>query len=689
VAGRVGLSLAFVQAHASPVWPASGVALAGLVLWGIRYWPAVFVAALGTSLATAVPVPVAAVSAAGNVLDAVLGAWLLTQAYRVRPSLNGIRDVLRFVPLSALPGPAVSAVIGVAALVVSGVVHWDAVPLTTLVWWTGNGTGALVAAPVVMAWAGTRRPLSRRRVLELAGAVAGAVAVTFLAFRENPQFPGAEVPLSYAVFPFVTWAAMRCGQRGVAVVTAAVTFVAVAMAARQVNDASSLVTAQQGLLFVQGYLVLVAVTGLVLAALTHDRRSALKRERRARRNAQSAERRSAFLAEIGAMLSGSLDYPETLARLARLVVPRMADGCFIDEITEDGVFGRVVTLHRDPALHRLMEETRRLYPPHSNPQSRVASVLRSGRTDFLAEVGPDFADRLAVDENHRRILEVMAIRSVMFVPLVARERTLGVLTLMRNAGTPPYTPADVALAEDVAARAALYVDNARLYRSVRSESAARQKVVSMVSHEVRNPLSTILLNATAVLDGPSGEDGARQPLEAVVLAAEQIRHLVQDLADVTRLEAGSLPVERIAFRPCLLLREAAMLLEPLAARRGLCLSAVAADGLPEVVGDRERTLQVLSNLVGNALRHTPEGGEIHVHAERVDHAVRFCVADTGSGIEADALAALFTPLWSGEVAARGMGLPLSRAIVEAQGGKLWAESDPGIGSRFYFTLPAK
>jgi len=196
-----------------------------------------------------------------------------------------------------------------------------------------------------------------------------------------------------------------------------------------------------------------------------------------------------------------------------------------------------------------------------------------------------------------------------------------------------------------------------------------------------------LLNATAVLEDGAGSGPARPPLEAVVLAAEQIRHLVQDLADVTRLEAGSLPVERAVFRPCPVLREAALLLEPLAARSRVRFEARIPGDLPEVIGDRDRTLQVLGNLVGNAVRHTGAHGSIVVEAEPVDGAVRFCVADTGEGIEPAALAGLFTPLWSGDVPARGMGLPLSRAIVEAQGGRLWAESEPGKGSRFFFTVP--
>ncbi|HET7462393.1 MAG TPA: MASE1 domain-containing protein [Longimicrobium sp.] len=689
VAGRVGLSLAFVQANASPVWPPSGVAVAGLLLMGMRFWPAVYVAAVAVTLTTGVPLPYAMLAGVGNVLDALIGAWLLGRVRRVRLSLAGVRDVLRFVPLAAVPGPAASALLGVGGLLLWGMLPWQRAPATALVWWTGNGTGVLVAAPLILAWGAARRPLSRGQVLELAAAVAGAVLVTLAAFGGTRAWYGASVPLSYAVFPFVTWAAMRTGLRGASTVTAAVAFAGVARAAHVVDNPLLATDAQQALLFVQAYLALVAVTGLVLAALTHERRRALWRERRARRNAQVAERRSAFLAEVGAALSGSLDHRETLARLATLVVPRLADGCIIDEVDDDGRFGRVITLHRNAAIDRLLEETRRLYPPTENPGSRVAGVIASGRTDRVERVTPEFERALAVDERHLDILHRLQLGSMVFVPLVARERTVGVLTLMRTSAGRAYTRGDVALAEEVARRAALYVDNARLFRGLQNEAAARQKVVSMVSHEVRNPLSTILLNATAVLDDGAGSGPARPPLEAVVLAAEQIRHLVQDLADVTRLEAGSLPVERAVFRPCLVLREAAMLLEPLAARGRIRFEARVPDGLPPVVGDRDRTLQVLGNLVGNAVRHTEADGSILVAAERVDGAVCFSVADTGEGIEPEALAGLFTPLWSGDVPARGMGLPLSRAIVEAQGGRIWAESERGKGSRFYFTVPVQ
>ncbi|HET7232754.1 MAG TPA: MASE1 domain-containing protein [Longimicrobium sp.] len=686
VAGRVGLSLAFVQANASPVWPPSGVALAGLLLMGMRYWPAVYVAAVAVTLTTGVPLAYALVAGVGNVLDAVIGAWLLGRVWRVRPSLASVRDVLRFVPLAALPGPAASAAFGVAGLMLWGMLPLHRAGATALVWWTGNGTGVLVAAPLILAWAAPRRPLTRAQVLELAGAVAGAVLVTLVAFNGARSWYGASVPLSYAVFPFVTWAAMRTGLRGASTVTAAVAFAGVARAARVVDNPLVAGDAQRALLFVQAYLALVSVTGLVLAALTHERRRALRRERRARRNAQGSERRSAFLAEVGAALSGSLDHRETLARLATLVVPRLADGCIIDEVDDDGRFGRVVTLHRDTRIDAVLRETRELYPPTRNPRSRVAHAMASGRTEVVEEVTPAFEQGLAMDVRHLALLRGLELSSIMFVPLVAREHTVGVLTLMRTGGR-AFMRRDVALAEEVARRAALYVDNARLYRSVRNEAAARQKVVSMVSHEVRNPLSTILLNATAVLEDGVASGPARPPLEAVVLAAEQIRHLVQDLADVTRLEAGSLPVERAVFRPCPVLREAALLLEPLAARSRVRFEARVPGDLPDVVGDRDRTLQVLGNLVGNAVRHTPAHGSIVVEAEPVDGAVRFCVADTGEGIEPAALAGLFTPLWSGDVPARGMGLPLSRAIVEAQGGRLWAESEPGKGSRFFFTVP--
>lgn len=680
-------------ANETAVWPAGGVALAGLVVLGWRHWLGVALGAFAATVLYGVAPPAAAALALSRALGWAACAWAVCSLARFRRSFPRARDVLALALLGAAPGALAATGAAVGIRVWMGSLPLDAAPGAVLRWAGGSITGALVVAPFLIAWSARPRPRPPGSAPELVVLLACGAVLSAVVFAPNPGNE-AEFPLAYAIFPLVAWAALRLGARGAASLAVVVAAVAVARVAGGIPTTFHRASALHAMLFLQAYLSLVSVSGLLLAALTGERRMALERERRARRAAEAAERRQAFLGEVGTVLSGSLDYPETLAGLARVCVPRLGDGCILDEVREDGTFGLVATLHRDPAVGALLEETRLAYPPGANPNSRVAAVARSGRAERVADAGAaeGFAAALAVDPNHEAMLRAVQFRSVIFVPMVARERVVGVLTVLRTGPDgSPYTAADLRLAQEVARRAALYLDNARLYRSVRTEAAVRQRVISMVAHEVRSPLATILLNAGAVLDGvipvPASASAPRHPLRAITVAADQIARLVQDLTDVTRLEAGSLPVERATFSPSVLLRETMLLLEPLATERSLGLEHRAPPTLPLVVGDRERTLQVLSNLVGNAVRAVPAGGTVTVEAAADDREVRFCVADTGPGIDAPVLRELLGPLWTVEHRPRGMGLPLSRAIVEAQGGRMWAESEPGAGSRFYFTLP--
>jgi signal transduction histidine kinase/integral membrane sensor domain MASE1 len=684
-AGR--LSLLAVPPHGADaaLWPAAGAALAGLVLLGPRYWPGVALGAFGAALQIgAAPLP----SAAGALWRALVWggcAWALTGPLRMRRGISHMRDVLWFAGAGAVASVLAGAggwLLTAPRITASGAVSHS------VDWAAATFAGVLVVTPFALSWWGRESPRPPGRAWE-AALLLVLTAVAAEGLFGPDRWGAAELPLSYAIFPLVGWAALRLGTRG----TASLAIVVTASAMARVTDGVPLPfqreNPENALLCLQAYLSLVALTGLVIAALTADRRRALGRERRARREAERAGRRQAFLAEVGAALSGSLDYAETLTALARLCVPRLGDGCIVDEMRDDGSLGSVTTLHHDPAAREVLAELRRRYPPDRNPHSRVMEVCRARRPLLVREGGEAFTRALSVDAGHEALLRRMDARSLIFVPMLAGERLEGVLTLMRTGAGQPYGAADLALAQEVAWRAALCVENARLYRGAREEALVRRRVISMVTHEVRSPLSSIMLNASAVIDGSLPADGmnGRSPLKSIVVAAEQVGRLMQDLADVTRLEAGELAVERAAFSPQTLVSEARLLLEPLTAAAGVRAEWVV-DGQPgPVMGDRERVLQVVANLVSNARRHTQPGGLVVVRAEPLGGEVLFSVSDTGRGIEASELDTLLRPLWGNHSRQRGMGLPLSRAIIEAQGGRMWAESEPGVGSRFFFTLP--
>jgi signal transduction histidine kinase len=233
------------------------------------------------------------------------------------------------------------------------------------------------------------------------------------------------------------------------------------------------------------------------------------------------------------------------------------------------------------------------------------------------------------------------------------------------------------------------VQLARLYDDAREAADAREEVLKIVSHDLRNPLSTIGMAAEMILET---EDEAAQARGVGIIrrTSERMNRMVQDLLDVAKLETGRLAIEVEDTTVGSLIDESVETLAPLAVEKGLALSAVLAPDLPGIHVDRGRILQVLSNIVGNAIKFTPDGGQITLHARTEVDAVRFAVSDTGPGIQPDQLQRIFGRFWQARPSDRrglGLGLTIAKSIVEAHGGRIGAESRLGEGTEFWFTVP--
>ncbi len=229
----------------------------------------------------------------------------------------------------------------------------------------------------------------------------------------------------------------------------------------------------------------------------------------------------------------------------------------------------------------------------------------------------------------------------------------------------------------------------QMYEDAQSRIDAREQVLRMVSHDLRNPLNTISMTATLMLEVPVALEQQRVHLARIKRAGERMNRLIQDLLDVAKLEAGRAAIDAKPIHVAPLLREAYDMLAPLAAEKSIEMEASAKDGLPTITADAGRILQVLSNLVGNAIKFTPSGGRIIVRADHDPLGVRFSVRDTGPGIPPDHLTEIFAPLWQGNRADRrgiGLGLSIAKSIVEAHGGRIWCESPKAEGTTFHFTL---
>lgn len=406
---------------------------------------------------------------------------------------------------------------------------------------------------------------------------------------------------------------------------------------------------------------------------------------------RAATRRADFLADVGTLLSAAFDTGTVYPELARLAVRELADYCLIDEALPDGGTRRIAVAHADPALeHTLLPDAANA--PDGDPDERpVLRVVRSGEPLLIPDVTREMLERWAYDQPHRSRFRAHPPRSLIIVPLGARGRTLGAITLASTRPERRYGVAELEVAREVARRASLAIDNVRLYREATDAIRARNSVLGVVSHDLRSPLTAIILQADALI-GSDQAPQARAELEHIIRAAEGMERMIRDLLDVAAIEAGQLRVVPEPHGAGTLLRAAARMLAPLAEERGVALEAEPAaleDAL--VLADRGRILQVFSNLVGNAIRFTPRGGRVRVGGAVDEAEVGFWVRDTGPGIAAADLPRVWERFWQagngtpGQGA--GLGLPIARGIVEAHAGRVWVESRPGEGALFGFSLP--
>jgi PAS domain S-box-containing protein len=396
-----------------------------------------------------------------------------------------------------------------------------------------------------------------------------------------------------------------------------------------------------------------------------------------------------FLAEVGPVLAGTLDYEEILSAIADLAVRDLADLCIVDVVEDDRVV-RLRVASRDPAKAWISEALTRVQLDRSRPYL-LRSVLETRRSVLLQRPTAEELASLSQSEEHLRALRGADIGSMVAVPLLAHGKVLGAIAFVASTGSRVYGTADVRLAEELAHRAALSIENARLYRAARRATQARDDVLGIVAHDLRNPLHTILLEAAILRRNRTETEQGRTAGQNIERSAKRMNRLIQDLLDVTRIEAGRLSVALSPVPSRDVLLDALAAHRALAADRSLELRLDAPSDLPEVCADRHRVLQIFENLIGNAIKFSQPGGCVSMGASAREGEVLFWVSDTGPGIAAEDVPRVFERFWQSKPGQRrgaGLGLPIVKGIVEAHRGRIWVESTPGKGSCFFFTIRA-
>lgn len=422
-----------------------------------------------------------------------------------------------------------------------------------------------------------------------------------------------------------------------------------------------------------------------------------------------------YLAEVSKVLATSLDPQLTLNQLAHQLVPHLADWCTVHLLEADDSIQPVATAHVNPEKVKWADAIRKQYPLKRDDPHGTVQVLRTGKSEFYPHIPDALLVQSARDPEHLRLLREVGFSSAMIVPMQAHGKTLGTITLVAAESGRLYDEADLWLAEDLARRAALAVDNAQLYQRAQQEQAKaeaanriKDEFLAVLSHELRTPLNPILGWSTLLRTGKLDPSKTAHALETIERNAKLQTQLIEDLLDVSRILQGKL---NLSIAPVNLSStvEAALETVKLAAeaksidlKRQLIEPPPGGDASPltagaapvTVLGDAARLQQVVWNLLTNAVKFTPAGGQVEIKVEQVDSQAQIQVSDTGKGIRNDFLPYVFDYFRQADGATTrrfgglGLGLAIVRHLVELHGGTIQAASlGEGQGATFTVKLP--
>ncbi|WP_437331217.1 AAA family ATPase [Sorangium sp. So ce381] len=429
------------------------------------------------------------------------------------------------------------------------------------------------------------------------------------------------------------------------------------------------------------------------AAISLENARLLSKEHAARTGAEAAERRAAFLAEAGEILSGSLDYEETLARVARLAVRSLCDWCITD-VVEGEQIRRSIWAHTDPAKEPLLEQLRRRYSPALDSPHPAARALRCGEPLLISGCCEEELRKYCEDDEHARLIRELGVQSAIAVPLMARGRPIGALSVVSSAPGRRYGEADLELVRHVAHRAALAIDNARLYRVAQEAIRMRDEFLTVATHELNTPMTSLTLSLEAMdrslrSGRPCDEPAMGRQVDRALRQAMRLARLNSELLEVSRIDTDRVSLDVAEVDLGAVVRDVIARFELDLARAG-CSVSLRTSGRNVGLWDRSRVDQIVTNLVANAIKFGA-GKPIEIVLGEEAGTTRLSVKDHGIGVDPARQERIFDrferAVSDRHYGGLGLGLYISRQIAQAHGGSIRVESAPGAGATFTVELP--
>jgi len=407
---------------------------------------------------------------------------------------------------------------------------------------------------------------------------------------------------------------------------------------------------------------------------------------------QYIEGNLSYLAEASKILSSSLDYQTTLNTIAKLAVPEIADWCAVDILDAKGVLQQVAIVHKDPKKIKWAKELRKHKPRDMNAPTGIPNVLRTGKSEIYPHITDEMLVASAKDKKELKLLRDLEFKSAMIVPVFEQKKPIGGITFVTTETRRHYNTADLRMAEELATRASVAIENARLYKGSQDAITIRDEFISVASHELKTPITSVKM-FTQVLKKHSeqiGDTKAASHLSKMDKQLNKLTELIYDLLNVSKIQAGKMDFKKEYFDFDKAVKEVVSILQHTSEKHKLIIEG---ETNQKVYGDEERIGQVVNNLISNAIKYSPKNIKILINLSTDKKNVQVSVRDKGIGMSKQHLNRIFERFYrvydtnDKTFPGLGIGLYISSEIVKRHNGHLRVESTPGKGSTFSFSIP--
>lgn len=400
------------------------------------------------------------------------------------------------------------------------------------------------------------------------------------------------------------------------------------------------------------------------------------------------EEQQSFLADFAKILSSTMDYEERIQKIADAIVPKIADMCVVRLLDNDQLkYKTSSVVHKDDysSLISILESASKL-----NTKFDATHTLKTGSSIFIEDTKKEIINSSETSNDLKTFITNAKSTSYIIAALKTQDKIIGTISVSMTKSNRKFSKHDLEFIESIASRCATAVENARLYKEASQAVVAKERVLSVVSHDLKTPLSAIGLSAQLLLKDDLPQDMVTSIAKRLKSASSDMEKLISDLLDFGIIEAGAFSIKKELTEVSQVVQDAIEKLKDKALEKNIELILDLPNELPIIFGDQFRLSQVIWNLVGNAIKFSPERSSIIIGSRTNRNNIEFFVKDNGPGIESEDLPKIFDSFWQSSNTATqgtGLGLAIAKGIIQAHQGKIWASNNPDKGATFYFSLP--